>query len=76
MDKTTELKIEKNVPMPERRGRPGIYTPTLRKMDVGDSVVLPLNYNGARLLAQYVFGRGNYRGTKLDANNTRIWRTA
>lgn len=38
------IKIEKNVPMPDKAGNSGIYTPqileALGKMEVGDSIVL------------------------------------
>ena len=64
------IKIDKNVPMPESKGK-GI-TAVLRKLKVGESFVLPIE-NGAsiRTLANRIGVRISVR--TIDEETIRIW---
>ncbi len=71
-----ELKIEKGIPIPARKGGNSKgYAAALRKLDVGDSVVLPVTITTASNTAAHLFGSGKYTARKVDGG-TRVWRIA
>jgi hypothetical protein len=69
-----ELKIEDGIPLPGRKGGTG-YTATLRKLEVGQSVVLPVRGAHANALAKNAMGSGAFACRKVDDDHTRVWRT-
>ena len=68
----TDSVIEKGVPIPPPRRRFG-WAALLRKLEIGDSVVLPTANWRANSAASRVLGKGHYRSAK-EATGTRIWR--
>jgi len=72
------MKIEKNIPMPQTRGRHGEIRPIADKMSVGDSVVLP-NASVAQALVQRLRRQADGEAAatirKLEDNTYRVWRT-
>lgn len=69
------LKIDKGIPIPEsgivRKGHAEI----LRRMNVGDSILMPIPHgHTARNAAMYALGKGNFVTRKVDGG-FRIWRT-
>lgn len=64
-----ELKIEKGIPIPSGNAN---VTATLRKLKVGDSVLLPSSFD--RQYAHQVLGKGNYTARKME-DGVRVWRT-
>ena len=66
------IKIEKNVPIPDRGERCG-YRPTMRNMDVGDSALFIGSYSSIGSTAYVIFGAGNYR-LKTENGGLRVWR--
>jgi len=72
------MKIEKNIPMPQARGRHGEIRPIADKMSVGDSVVLP-NASVAQALVQRLRRQADGEAAatirKLEDNTYRVWRT-
>jgi hypothetical protein len=71
--KNGELKIEKGIPIPRSHGN-GVI-PTLRQLEVGDSVVVPQPTNNANSSAAAALGKGNFICRKVDDQHTRVWRT-
>lgn len=69
-----EMVIEHGIPVPTPGGRDGIYCKVLRKMKVGDSVVLPLTTNRANQAAAYAFGGSGKSACRTVENGTRVWR--
>lgn len=72
-----ELKIETGIliPKPKRgHGAASDVTETLRKMNVGDSVLLPTPQKVAMKSARYALGSCNYT-TRQEGTGTRVWRT-
>jgi hypothetical protein len=67
------LVIEKQVPVPTRRPR-GMYSAVVSKMEVGDSVVIPIKHYG-------VFFHSSRRASKIittrkvDSEHMRVWVT-
>ena len=71
-----ELKIERGIPMPMQGRNNKGYTTVLRKMKVGDSVILPhRDRDGAAAVANYALGTGKYSCRKAEGGGYRIWRT-
>lgn len=73
-----EFPIERNIPIPGYNygflnGKQKGYTATLRKMEPGDSVWLPMTQNAASSICTRVFGAGNY-ATRTEGKGLRIWR--
>jgi hypothetical protein len=68
-----ELKIEKNVPIPQTGGNTGLVS-VLRKLEIGDSVLVKGRHHCIANTAQYVFGSGNYTTRKVDGESRRVWR--
>lgn len=64
--------IESNIPLPKPRGKG--YTAALRKLKVGDSVLLPIGLNNAGNVANYAGLTGKYRA-RGEPGGVRIWRT-
>ena len=64
--------IEHDVPLPKPRGKG--YTAALRKLGVGDSVLLPIGLNNAGNVANYAGLTGKYRA-RAEPGGCRIWRT-
>lgn len=71
--KNGELKIEKGIPIPQGRHNKG-YSEILRKLKVGDSVLLPGQKESVRSLAAKTLGNGKY-ACRLDKDGVRVWRT-
>lgn len=74
-----EYKIEKGVPIPPKRtGREGrgLLNITMRNMEVGDSILLPIR--DARTKATTIARRIGIEITQrqVDDENARVWRTA
>ena len=70
---TTELKIEKGVPIPPAKTKIGLSA-TLRSMEIGDSIFLQVvgqNRLGGRIAR--VLGKGNWASRKEGAG-CRVWR--
>lgn len=67
-----DLKIETGIPIPPR-GKPSIYLPALRKMNVGDSFKAPI---GSHNLLSRVAVTANCRISvrKLNKNEMRVWK--
>jgi hypothetical protein len=70
-----ELKIEKGIPIPEGGTSSKGYTAALRKMEVGDSAVFPMNTSAACALARNALGKGCVTVRKTE-NGCRVWRIA
>jgi hypothetical protein len=72
-------KIEKNIPVPARTGRaaaPDSFTGTLRRLQVGESVLNPgATQNTLAGLASKILGKGNF-ATRKEDKGVRIWRMA
>lgn len=68
-----EPKIESGIPIPPKKIGKGIAN-LLRKMNVGDSVVLIGQRSSISNSAQYALGVGNYT-TRVEADGVRVWRT-
>lgn len=72
-----ELRIETGIPIPPPKrghGAASDVTETLRKLNVGDSVLLPTQQKVAMKSARYALGNGNYT-SRQEGSGTRIWRT-
>lgn len=72
------LTIEHDIPIPEKRhggSREGSAVWQLRRMRVGDSVLVPRPQNWACAIGAHSFGPGRFT-TRREAGGTRIWRTA
>lgn len=69
-----ELQIEKGVPMPTNRRNNKGYTEALRKLNIGESVVLPTNIKSARVTA-YAAGLSGRYAARVEKEGTRVWRT-
>lgn len=69
-----ELKIERNVPIPQARTRAG-YQSQLRQMKPGDSVLFPLTDKATtvRKRASQAFGSGKY-AVRTMPDGVRVWR--
>lgn len=67
------VKLEKNVPIPPRRGREAKYP--WRQMKVGDSFVAPAAIRGCFYASAKRFGY-KIRVAVEGKNNVRVWRTA
>ena len=77
MDKTNgELKIEKGIPIPLGGRKIHGFNAVLKKMKVGDSVVLPRSTSAANSLAKQALGTGNYTIRKIDESSCRVWKIA
>jgi hypothetical protein len=66
----SEFKIEKNIPIPRRRGG---FLQTMREMEIGDSVLIPLQVrNSVSTTAK----RLNIELTskKINDKEVRVWR--
>lgn len=73
--KNGALKIDKGIPVPAHGNeRAGLISSTLRKLGVGDSVLLPCGRTLANSHAWRVLGSGNYT-CRPDGKGFRIWRT-
>ena len=74
-----EMKIERGIPIPAARSNHG-YSDALRKLKVGESVVLPCSNQTARALIYQILRskrtpfKGEFTGRKLDGDHTRVWR--
>jgi hypothetical protein len=66
----TELVIESGLPIPPRRQG---YVAVMHKMEIGDSVLLPVDSDSATRLAYQALGSGNYT-TRKGMGGTRVWR--
>ena len=71
-----DLSIDSNVPVPDRYYRriKG-YTAILRKLEVGQSVLLPTSPASACKLARGALGAGRYT-SREEEEGTRIWRVS
>ena len=72
------FKIEKNVPYPMLKVRHTGFTATLRKMEIGDSVLIPPDkVNSCRAMTYQMHNRSARRfSMRLQADgSTRLWRT-
>lgn len=70
-----ELKIDKGIAIPPRRERIGMAA-TLRRMEVGDSMLIAKEMCGDKNIARmagYALGIGCYVTRKVDGG-VRIWR--
>lgn len=68
------LCIDSDIPMPLPKGK-SPYWEAVRKLEVGQSVLLPLLPESANVIGYRVWGKGNYRIDK-EGNGTRVWRAA
>jgi hypothetical protein len=72
-----KIKIEKGIPAPPPRGGHGELATNLRKMEVGDSILLPLTINQGSLAAR-MCEIGRSLGRKFTRRKTskghRVWR--
>ena len=69
----TDFVIEKNIPIPVlNQGQSKGYSEVLRKLQVGDSVVLPIPRTSLSL-AGSILGSGNFAARKCDGGY-RVWR--
>lgn len=71
-----DLKIESGIPIPPKAGVPGSITQTMRRMNVGDSVVVsaksvPVMRNAASKVL-----RIKISARRIDETTYRVWRTA
>lgn len=69
------IKIEKGIPIPGPAGALDTFVSVLRKMEIGDSLVLP--YDKANSI--YAFGRSlgvKFAVRKISAGSARVWRIA
>jgi hypothetical protein len=67
----TTIKIDKNVPLPEAQGRG--FSAALRKMKVGESIVIPLDARSSiRTLATRLGLRISVR-TMENGTHIRVW---
>lgn len=72
--KNGDFKIERGIPVPPQHGRKG-YSAILRKMKVGESVVLPTSTQPATNIGYQVFGgSGHITVRKIGPDETRVWR--
>lgn len=69
-----DLIAEADIPMPLPKGK-SPYWEAVRKLKVGESVLLPLLPETANAIGYRVWGKGNYRLDK-EENGTRLWRAA
>ena len=67
-----DFKIEKGVPIPPSHVSKG-YSHALRKLKVGESVVLPAPANNLGATCRDVLGKGNYVSRTVEGG-TRVWR--
>lgn len=65
-----EMKIENGIPVPARAKG---LTVILRKLKVGQSVILPAKGQSARTVARYALGKGKH-ATRATTGGTRVWR--
>lgn len=72
------MKIEKNIPVPQPRGRHGEIRSIADKMSVGDSVAVR-NASQAQALVQRLRRQADGEAAatvrKLDDDSYRVWRT-
>ena len=71
------MKIEKNIPMPEKRSSSGKYKDVLRQMEIGDSVSASFNEQAglrqaAKVLGFRIAARKENKGK--FPSKFRIWR--
>jgi hypothetical protein len=66
----TELVIESGLPIPPRRQG---YVAVMHKMEIGDSVFLPVCVETANKVAHRILGKGNYT-TRKGMGGVRVWR--
>jgi hypothetical protein len=70
----TEIKIEKNVPLPAPKHKTSAFIQTLRDMDVGDSFVYP-KAKRANLGGYFCrFPDRKFCSRSIDETQIRIWR--
>lgn len=65
------LKIERNVPVPQKRGE---ISAVLRRLKPGESVLLSSSANSASSIARYAIGSGKFL-VRAEGNGARVWRT-
>ena len=66
-------RIENRVPIPPPQNHG--YTAALRKMKVGQSIVLPVRDTAsAGAYGQAAWGKGNYATRKIGVRKVRVWR--
>lgn len=70
-----EIKIEKGIPIPSRT-RTGHLTETLRAMEVGDSITLPLETKYGLGTVFYRLKPKKFVRRTLDKLELRVWRIA
>lgn len=73
----SDIKIEKNIKMPDRKH--GKFFDTLRKMEVGDSILLPpvtkrLRANIGSNIKNKLYEEGYKFATRNMSDGLRIWR--
>ena len=73
MKDLTKIEIEKNIPVIDAREKMNGMTALLRKLEINDSVVLPLKYrpnvaNSSKTL------KIKYKTHRIDDKNMRVWR--
>jgi uncharacterized protein (DUF2249 family) len=78
MERSKRMKIEKNIPVPQPRGRHGEIRSIADKMSVGDSVAVR-NASQAQALVQRLRRQADGEAAatvrKLDDDSYRVWRT-
>ena len=68
-----EIKIEKEIPIPSRKGRTG-FTALVRQMTIGDSVLVTPK-QAASIVAAISREKGKC-ARRTEGDKIRIWRTA
>jgi hypothetical protein len=72
----TDLQIEKNVPMPAKRGKGGGLIAVLSAMEIGDSFVYPKVKRNSLSAYFCRFPERKYSSRSIDVTNVRVWRIA
>ena len=71
--KNGELKIEKGIPVPPRKEKTG-YANVIRKLKVGDSVLIPGPSAAAYNSIHYTGGNRKTHTGRREKDGTRVWR--